>query len=105
MPCLVKTFTNFIIGEFEKLPQLVVSTIIGHAKVDGKEMSHFQAIQIILVIFMLGFIMYMKHDDITKYDAFMWNWSNNAINDDGIFYYILYQFCHFRQIRWPTREE
>jgi hypothetical protein len=34
MPCLFKTFTNFIIGEFEKLPQLVVSTIIGQAKVD-----------------------------------------------------------------------
>jgi hypothetical protein len=34
MPCLFKTFTNFIIREFEKLPQLVVSTIIGHAKVD-----------------------------------------------------------------------
>jgi hypothetical protein len=43
MHCLFKTFTTFIIGEFEKLPQLVVSTIIGHAKVDRKDMSHFQA--------------------------------------------------------------
>jgi hypothetical protein len=50
MHCLFKTFTTFIIGEFEKLPQLVVSTIIGHAKVDRKDMSHFQAIQIILII-------------------------------------------------------
>lgn len=34
---------------------------------------------------MLSFILHMKHDSITKYDAFLWNWSNNAINDDGIF--------------------
>ncbi len=27
----------------------------------------------------------MKHDNVTKYGAFMWNQSKSAINDDGIF--------------------
>jgi len=31
------------------------------------------------------FIMYMKHDNVIKYDAFMWNWNKSAIIDDGIF--------------------
>jgi hypothetical protein len=25
------------------------------------------------------------NDNVIKYDVFMWNWSKNAINDDGIF--------------------
>jgi hypothetical protein len=27
----------------------------------------------------------MKHDNISMYDAFVWNWSKNAICDDAIF--------------------
>jgi len=27
----------------------------------------------------------MKHDNATKYDAFIWNWSKSAINDNEIF--------------------
>jgi hypothetical protein len=27
----------------------------------------------------------MKHDNVIMYDAFMWNYNNNAICDDAIF--------------------
>jgi hypothetical protein len=33
---LFKSFTNFTLGEFEKLAQLVVPTIISHARSIGK---------------------------------------------------------------------
>jgi hypothetical protein len=34
---------------------------------------------------LLNSISFMKHDNVTKYGAFMWNWSKSAINDDGMF--------------------
>jgi hypothetical protein len=33
----------------------------------------------------LNFILYMKHDNVTMYATFMWNWSNFALYDDVIF--------------------
>ncbi len=32
-----------------------------------------------------NFILYMKHDYVTMYDAFMWNWSKNTLYDNAIF--------------------
>jgi hypothetical protein len=34
---------------------------------------------------LLSFILYIKHNNVNKYDAIIWNWSKIAINDDGIF--------------------
>ncbi len=48
-------------------------------------MSHFQAIQIVFIIIHTWFHPTHETWQITKYDGFLWNWSNNAINDDDIF--------------------
>jgi hypothetical protein len=34
---------------------------------------------------LFNFILYMKHDNITMYDAFMWNWSKFALFNDALF--------------------
>jgi hypothetical protein len=34
---------------------------------------------------LFNFILYMKHDNVTKYDGFLWNWNKSAMNDDDIF--------------------
>jgi hypothetical protein len=34
---------------------------------------------------LLNFILYMKHDNVTMYVAFMWNWPKYALCDDVIF--------------------
>jgi hypothetical protein len=47
----------------------------------------------------------MKHDNITKYDAFMWNWSKNATNDDGMFIASCINFAIVHEILWPIVEE
>ncbi len=47
----------------------------------------------------------MKHDNVTKCDVFLWNWKNNAINDDGIFIASCINFAIFNEIRWPTIEK
>ncbi len=31
------------------------------------------------------FILYMKHDNVSMYDALVWNWSKSAMCDDDIF--------------------
>jgi hypothetical protein len=38
---------------------------------------------------LLSFIFYIKHDNVIKYDAFMYNWSKSAINDYDIFIFIV----------------
>jgi hypothetical protein len=47
----------------------------------------------------------MKHDNVTKYDAFLWNWSKSAINDDGIFIAFCINSTITDEIRWPIIEE
>jgi hypothetical protein len=34
---------------------------------------------------LLNYIIYMKHDNVTMYVTFMWNWSKFALYDDVIF--------------------
>jgi len=33
----------------------------------------------------LNFILYMKHDNVIKYDASMWNWFKSTLCDDALF--------------------
>jgi len=47
----------------------------------------------------------MKHDNVTKYDAFLWNWNKNAINDDGIFIAFCINSAITDEIQWPTIEK
>jgi hypothetical protein len=43
----------------------------------------------------------MKNDNVIKYDGFMWNWSNRAIYDDGIFITFFLNFALVDEIQWP----
>jgi hypothetical protein len=86
MPGLFKSLTNFNLIKFEKLAQLVVSTIIGHVRSIG-EPHHISGWPSKLTPeqCLFNFILYIKHNNVTKYDAFLWKWRKIAINDDGIF--------------------
>jgi hypothetical protein len=86
MSSLFKSLTNFNLTKFEELAQLVVPTIIGHLK-STEELHHIskQLSKLTSEQHLFSFILHMKHDNVTKYDAFLWNWSKSAINDDGIF--------------------
>jgi len=43
--------------------------------------------------------------NVIKYDAFLWNWSKSAINDDGIFIASCINFAIVDEIQWPIIEE
>ncbi len=97
MVSLFKTFINFLLEEFEKLVQLVVQIIINHAS-SIREWYHIfkQPSKLSLEQHLLNFILYIKHDNVTKYDVFLWllelkkkcnKWWQH-------FYCILHQFFH-----------
>jgi hypothetical protein len=68
------------------LAQLVVPTIISHARSIGKpQLTIGWPSKLAPEQCLLSYILFMKHDNVTKYDAFMWNWNKSVINDDGIF--------------------
>jgi hypothetical protein len=86
MSSLFKSLTNFNLTKFEELAQLVVPNIIGHVR-STKESHHIFGWPSKLTPkqHLLNLILYMKRNNITKYDAFLGKWSKSAINDDGIF--------------------
>jgi hypothetical protein len=43
--------------------------------------------------------------NVIKYDAFLWNWNKNAINDDGIFIASCINFAIVDEIQLPIIEE
>jgi hypothetical protein len=64
----------------------VLSTIIAHVR--SIEVPHHifeRPSKLTLEQCLLNFILYIKHNNVTKYDAFLWKWKKIAINDDGIF--------------------
>jgi hypothetical protein len=46
----------------------------------------------------------MKHDNMIKYDAFMWDWSKSAINDEYIFIASCKKIAIVDEICWPNVE-
>jgi hypothetical protein len=49
--------------------------------------------------------MFIEYHDMTKYDAFIWNWSKNAINDDVIFISSCINFTIVDEIWCPRIEK
>jgi glutathione peroxidase-family protein len=47
----------------------------------------------------------MKQNNVTKYDAILWNWSKNVITNDGIFIASYINSTITNEIRWPIIEE
>jgi len=105
-PGSFKSLTNFNLTKFEELAQLVIPNIIGLVR-SFREPHHIfgQPSKLTLEQHLFNFILYMKHNNVTKYDAFLWNWSKSAINDDGIFIASCINSTIVDEIRWPTIEE
>ncbi len=77
---LFKSLINFTLGKFEELAQLVVPTIISHARSTWEpHCTVGQPSKLAPKQRLLHFILLMKHDNVIKYDAFMWNWNKMHI--------------------------
>jgi hypothetical protein len=106
MPSLFKSLTNLSLTKFEELVQLVVPNIIGHVRSSGESHHIFERpSKFTPKQHLFNFILYMKHNNITKYDASLSNQSKSAINDDGIFIASCINSAIADEIRWPTIEE
>jgi len=47
----------------------------------------------------------MKHDNVSMYDAFVWNWSKSDVCDDAIFIASCIDDVIGNEIWWPTTHE
>jgi len=47
----------------------------------------------------------MKHDNVTMYAAFIWNWSKSPLCDDAIFIASCINYALEDEIQWPTPKE
>lgn len=86
IPQNFKTFMSSIVVEFDELCGLVVLIIASHVRSTG-EVDDFLGCSMKLCMQQrfLNFLLYMKYDNITSYDAFQWNWSRSTLNDDALF--------------------
>jgi len=50
----------------------------------------------------LCFILFMKHNNITIYDAFIWNWAKSSLCDDVIFIASCINHALVNEIYWPS---
>ncbi len=103
---LFKSLSNFTLGEFEELLQLVVPTIISHARsIRESHRIYGRPSKLAPKQHLFSFILFMKYDNVTKFDAFIWNWNNNAIIDDGIFIPSFINFTIANKIWCPYIEK
>jgi hypothetical protein len=104
-PSLFKFFTNFTLGKFEKLPQLAIPIIINYVRSTWQ--PHLTIVwpsKLALKQHLFNFILFMKYDNVIKYDAFIWNWNNSVINDNGIFIASCINYAIVDEICWPIVE-
>ncbi len=47
----------------------------------------------------------MKYDNVSKYNAFMWNWSKRKKIDDGIFITSYINFTNIDELQWSIVKE
>jgi hypothetical protein len=47
----------------------------------------------------------MKHDNVTMYATFMWNWLKSTLCDDAIFIASCINHALEDEIQWPTLKE
>jgi hypothetical protein len=99
IPSLFKSLTNFTLGEFEELVQLVVPTIISHAK-STWEPHYTIGRPSKLEQRLLSFILFMKHDNVNNVVPSC-GIGASATNDDGIFIASCINYAIANEIRWP----
>jgi hypothetical protein len=105
-PSLFKTLTNFILPKFEELTTLGVPTIESHVwSTDDAHIVCGQLTKLTSEQQLLQFILYMKHDNVVMFDAFMWNWNKSNVCDDAIFIASCISEALSNEIQWPIIEE
>jgi hypothetical protein len=105
-PSLFKGNMNFTLKEFDELCLLIVLVIVANARSTGEnriflgcpsKLSSKQRI--------LNFLLYLKHDNITISDTFMWSWSKTSINYDTIFISLCMNKMLRDEIKRPSADE
>ena len=87
-PSLFKFLTNFTAEEFEELCGLVCPMISSQARATGAPRTVFgRRPKLCPQQRLLHLIFYLNHDNVTRYDAYNWNWSKLSACDDAIFVY------------------
>jgi hypothetical protein len=105
-PTLFKNLINFIAIEFEDLASIVVLTIISHAWSTSETLIVFRRpSKFSLERCLLNFVFFLKHDNVTEYDPFMWNWAKNSMFDDVLFISSCTNYTFVDEICWPTTHE
>jgi hypothetical protein len=105
-PSLFKSLTNFSIEEFDELAALVCPTLVANARTTGEaHLKQGRPFKLRPEQRLLNFILYMRHDNITIYDAYMWNWCRSSVCDDTIFVASCINEVLASEIRWPSAEE
>lgn len=105
-PSLFKCLTNFTAPEFEELCSLVSPVIAINARSTGMPRSVFGRLpKLSPDQRLLHFIMYMKHDNAVRYDAFTWNWSKSSSCDDSGFVASCINEALRGELRWPGAED
>jgi hypothetical protein len=103
---LFKNLTNFIATKFEDLASIVVLTIIFHARsISETPIVHGRPSKLSLKQHFLNFVFFLKHDNVTKYDSFMWNWAKSSMCDEVLFISSCINFALMDEIHWPTTQE
>jgi hypothetical protein len=54
---------------------------------------------------LLKLILFMKHDNVTRYNSFMWNWSKSSMCHDVLFISSCINTSIVDEIYWPTTQE
>ncbi len=105
-PTLFKSFTNFIIIECHKIWGLGIHYGVYHHlpctiyKWDPYCFWEITKAKPWATPSKLCF--FLKHDNVTKYGSFMWNWAKSLVCDDVLFISSCIYFALVDEIRWPT---
>jgi hypothetical protein len=105
-PTLFKGNTNFTLPEFDELCALVTPFIVDNARSTGEgHISRGRPMKLSPEQRLLNFILYLKHDNITLFDTYLWNYSKSAVCDDTIFIASCINEALRDEIKWPSEEE
>ena len=107
VPDVFRTLTNFAIIEFEELCTVVCPVIVLHARSTGDvivqgrgrppKLSPQQRL--------LAFVLYLKHDNTTMFEAHQWNWAKSSVCDDAVFIASCIDYAAKHELRWPNTSE
>lgn len=105
-PYLFRTLTNFTASEFEEFCQLVCPVIASSARSTGQVSSNAgRPSKLSPQQRLMSFVIYMKHDNISTFDAALWNWARSSMCDDSIFIASCINQAAADEIRWPSSAE